>query len=161
MQKMRVRKMGKKGFGAQANGWEGGGNEATLKQLLVSADQALASPVAQVLPLPPAPLKSFLVCRCQQQSCPQWLRKEKLMAGRSRRLWKSLKKVTCFSFADGQAVEQEPVDSRQVHLEAGPSPDLVCALDFDWWLVLRCVTPRIREDPEDHLLEAHPRHLWE
>merc|ERR1719398_620663 len=36
-------------------------------------------------------------------------------------------------------------------------------MDFDWWLVLKCVTPRIREDPGDHLHEMratnrNPKH---
>ena len=153
--------MGTKEFGAQVIEWEGGESEATQKQWLVSANQALALPVVQVSPLPPAPPKSSSVCLCQQQSCPQWLWKEKLMAGRSPKQWKSLMKVTCFSCAGAQAAEQEPVDLRQVHLGVGPSPDRVCALDFDWWQALRCVTPRIREDPADHLHVVHPRRLWE
>jgi len=161
VQKTRVKKMGTKEFGAQAIGWEGDENAATQKQRLVSANQALALPVVQVSLLPLVPLKSSLMCPCRQQNCPQWLWKEKLMAGSSQRQWKSLMKVTCFSCAGAQAVEQEPVDLRQVHLGVGPSPDLVCALDFDWWLALRCVTPRIREDPGDHLHEVHPRRLWE
>lgn len=110
MQKTRVRKMGTKEFGAQAIGWEGGENEATQKQRLVSANQALALPVVQVLLLPLVPPKSSLRCLCRRQSCPQWLWREKLMAGRSRRQWKSLMKVTCFSCEGAQVVEQEPVD---------------------------------------------------
>jgi len=70
------------------------------------------------------------------------------MVGRSLRPWKSQMKATCFSCAGEQAEAQEPVDLRQVLLEAGPSPDPVCALGFDWWLVMRwCETPRSREDP--------------
>merc|ERR1719458_2165733 len=153
--------MGTKESGAQATGWEGDENEATRKQRLVAANRALALPVEQVSPLPLVPLRSSSMCLCQQQSCLQWLWKEKLMVGTIQRQWKSLTKVTCFSCAGAPAEEQEPVDSRQVHLGVGPSPDLVCALDFDWWLVLRCVTPRIREDPGDHLHEVHPRRLWE
>jgi len=83
------------------------------------------------------------------------------MVGTIQRQWKSLMKVTCFSCAGAPAVEQEPVDSRQVHLGVGPSPDPVCALDFDWWLVLLCETPRIREDPGGRLHEVHPRRLLE
>merc|ERR1719376_1913658 len=71
-------------------------------------------------------------------------------------------KATCSSYEGEQAEAQEPVDLRQVLLEAGPSPDPVCAWGFDLQLVLRwCGTPRSREDPGVHLLEEHPHRLWE